>query len=133
MTGKVEGGGFIEAGGKTVAGSLATRGVAAPATGGHPLPTVAGGVGVDGDQADILLAQLTAPGVGTLDAGAEGDVVVFGDEDVGIVAGVFQLPDDGGGDLPGVAPFVVTAVRGAFAGGVGAVAVVDQYFHVRVV
>ena len=117
MTGKVEGGGFIEAGGKTVAGSLATRGVAAPATGGHPLPTVAGGVGVDGDQADILLAQLTAPGVGTLDAGAEGDVVVFGDEEVGIVAGVFQLPDDGGGDLPGVAPFVVTAVRGAFAGG----------------
>ena len=132
MTGKVEGGGFIEAGGKTVAGSLATRGVAAPATGGHPLPTVAGGVGVDGDQADIL-AQLTAPGVGTLDAGTEGDVVVFGDEEVGIVAGVFQLPDDGGGDLPGVAPFVVTAVRGAFAGGVGAVAVVDQYFHVRVV
>lgn len=132
MTGKVEGGGFIEAGGKTVAGSLATRGVAAPATGGHPLPTVAGGVGVDGDQADILLAQLTAPGVGTLDAGTEGDVVVFGDEEVGIVAGVFQLPDDGG-DLPGVAPFVVTAVRGAFAGGVGAVAVVDQYFHVRVV
>lgn len=57
MTGKVEGGGFIEAGGKTVAGSLATRGVAAPATGGHPLPTVAGGVGVDGDQADILHVQ----------------------------------------------------------------------------
>lgn len=129
MTGKVEGGGFIEAGGKTVAGSLATRGVAAPATGGHPLPTVAGGVGVDGDQADILLAQLAAPGVGSLDAGAEGDVVVFGDEEVGIVAGVFQLPDDGGGDLPGVAPFVVAAVRGAFAGGVGAVAVVDEDFH----
>jgi len=40
-------------------------------------------------------------------------------EVIGIVAGVFQLPDDGGGDLTGVAPFVVAAVRGALAGGVG--------------
>jgi len=39
-------------------------------------------------------------------------------EVIGIVAGVFQLPDDGGGDLTGVAPFVVAAVRGALAGGV---------------
>ena len=78
-----------------------------------------GGIGVHGDQADVSFAQQAAPGVGTLDTGAEGDVVVFGDEEVGIVAGVFQLPDDGGGNLPGVAPFVVTAVRGAFAGGVG--------------
>ena len=101
-----------------IAGGLATGGVTAPASGGHPLPTFACSVGVDGNQADILLAQLPAPGVGSLDAGAEGDVVVFGDEEVGIVAGVFQLPDDGGGDLPGVAPFVVAAVRGAFAGGV---------------
>lgn len=40
-------------------------------------------------------------------------------EVIGIEAGVFQLPDDGSGDLPGVAPFVVAAVRGALAGGVG--------------
>ena len=129
MAGKAEGGCFIEAGGEAVAGGLATGGVAAPASGVHPLATVPGGVGVDEDQADILLAQLTAPGVGTLDAGAEGDVVVFGDEEVGIVAGVFQLPDDSGGDLPGVAPFVVAAVRGALAGGVGAVSVVNEDFH----
>lgn len=48
-----------------------------------------GGVGVDGDEADILLTQLAASGVGSLDAGAEGDVV----------SGVFQLPDDGGGTV----------------------------------
>ena len=78
-----------------------------------------GGIGVDVDQADVSLAHLAAAGVDALDADAEGDVVVFGDEEVGIVAGVFQLPDDGGGDLPGVAPFVVAAVRGALAGGVG--------------
>ena len=32
-----------------------------------------GGIGVDGDQADVSLAQLAAPGVDALDAGAEGD------------------------------------------------------------
>jgi len=51
-----------------VAGSLATRGVAGPAAGVHPLLTVAGSIGVDGDQADILLAQLSAPGVHALGA-----------------------------------------------------------------
>ena len=111
VAGKVEGGGFVEAGGEAVAGGLATGGVAAPASGVHPMAPVPGSVGVDGDQADVSLAQLTAPGVGALDAGAEGDVVVFGYEEIGIVSGVLQLLDDGGGDLPGVAPFVVTAVR----------------------
>lgn len=38
-------------------GGLATGGVAAPAAGVHPLPTVPGSVGVDGDQADILHVQ----------------------------------------------------------------------------
>ena len=30
-----------------------------------------GGIGVHGDQADVSFAQQAAPGVGTLDAGAE--------------------------------------------------------------
>lgn len=42
MTGKAEGGCFIEAGSEEVAGGLATGGVAAPAAGVHPLSTVAG-------------------------------------------------------------------------------------------
>jgi len=71
MAGKVEGGGFIEAIGQMVTGSLATGGVASPAAGVHPLLSVAGSVGVDGDQADILLAQLPAPGVHALGAGPE--------------------------------------------------------------
>ena len=71
MAGKVERGGFIEAGSEAVAGGLAAGGVAAPASGVHPLPTVAGGVGVDGDQADIALAQLPAPGVHAFGAGTE--------------------------------------------------------------
>ena len=54
-----------------VAGSLATGGVAGPTAGVHPLLSVAGSVGVDGDQADIAVAQLPAPGVHSLGAGPE--------------------------------------------------------------
>ena len=71
MAGKAEGGCFIEAGSEVVAGGLATGGVEGPAAGVHPLLAVAGSVGVDGDQADILLAQLPAPGVHTFGAGPE--------------------------------------------------------------
>ena len=54
-----------------VAGSLATGCVAGPAAGRPPLLAVPGSVGVDGDQADILLAQQPAPGVHTFGAGPE--------------------------------------------------------------
>lgn len=54
-----------------ITGALATGSVADPAAGGHPLLAVAGSVGVDGDQADIALAQLPAPGVHALGVGTE--------------------------------------------------------------
>ena len=41
------------------------------APGGDPLLAVAGSIGVDGDKADILLAQLSAPGVHALGARLE--------------------------------------------------------------
>ena len=56
VTGEVEGGGLVEAGGEAVTGGLASGGVAGPAAGGHPLAAVSGGVGVDGDQADVVFA-----------------------------------------------------------------------------
>ena len=54
-----------------VAASLATGCVAGPAAGRHPLLAVPGSVGMNGDQADILLAQLPALGVHALGAGPE--------------------------------------------------------------
>jgi len=54
-----------------VTGGLATGGVASPAAGVHPLLAIAGSVGMDGEQADIALAQLPAPGVHALGAGPE--------------------------------------------------------------
>ena len=71
VPGKPERCGPVQAIGKPVSCRLATGGVASPAAGVHPLLAVTGSVGVDGDQADILLAQLTAPGVHALGAGPE--------------------------------------------------------------
>ena len=71
VVGKPERCGLVEAIGKPVTSRLAAGSVASPATGVHPLLAVAGSVGVDGDQADILLAQLPAPGVHTFGADPE--------------------------------------------------------------
>lgn len=54
-----------------VAGSLASGCVAGSAAGRHPLLAVPGSVGMNGDQADILLVQLPAPGVHTFGAAPE--------------------------------------------------------------
>ena len=77
MPGKPERSGTVEAIGKPVSGRLATGGVASPAAGVHPLLAVAGSIGVDGDQADIALSQLPAPGVHPFGAGQDRDIVFF--------------------------------------------------------
>ncbi|MGM9737281.1 MAG: hypothetical protein ACI3ZT_02585 [Candidatus Cryptobacteroides sp.] len=99
-----------------VAGGLAAGGVAAPAPAGHPLMAVARSIGVDGHQADILPPEFPAAVDDALYAGAEGNVVFLGHQQVGQVACIFQLLHYCGGDLACVAPFVVMAVRRAFAG-----------------
>lgn len=63
VAGKPERCGLVEAIGKPV--------TSRPAVGIHPMLSVAGSVGVDGDQADIAFAQLPAPGVHTFGAGPE--------------------------------------------------------------
>lgn len=71
VSGKPKRSGAVEAIGLMVAASLATGCVAGPAAGRHPLLAVPGSVGMNGDQADILLAQLPALGVHALGAGPE--------------------------------------------------------------
>ena len=63
-------------------------GVAAPACGVHPFGAVSGGVDVDADEDDVGFAEGGAVGVDAADAFFEGDVFGFGDEELGIVAGV---------------------------------------------
>lgn len=65
MAGKPKRSGLVEAIGQKIAVGLASGSVAGPAAGGHSLLAVACSVGVDGDQADIAFAQLSAPGVHT--------------------------------------------------------------------
>ena len=90
---------------------------------------VAGSVGVDGYQADISLAQLLAPGVDALGAGAEGDVVFFGRDQGGVEAPVLEMLDYCSCDFACVFVFPEYAVRGTFAGGVAPVAVIDEDIH----
>lgn len=71
VPGKPEYSGAVEAIGQMVTGGLATGSVAGLAAGIHPLLAVDGCIGVDGYQADILLAQLPAPVVHAFGAGPE--------------------------------------------------------------
>lgn len=64
VPGKPQRRGSVQAIGKLVTSRLATGGVTSPAACVHPL--LAGSVGVDGNQADILLAQLSASGIDVL-------------------------------------------------------------------
>ena len=122
VAGKEKFGGLIETGGEVVACGLATGGIAAPAAGVHPLLAVAGCVGVDGDQADVAFAKLAAPGIDALNAGAEGDVVFFGNKEGGVVAGESELFCYRCRDVAVEAVFQEAAVGAAFARGVAPVA-----------
>ena len=61
MAREVAPGGVVEGGGEGIGPGVATGGVGAPATGGEPAVTSAGGVAVDGDEEDVVFAQLAAP------------------------------------------------------------------------
>lgn len=59
---------------------------------GGAVGDVAGGVDVDGDEEDVGFAVGGAVGVGAADAFLQGDVV-FRNQELGVVAFVFQLSD----------------------------------------
>ena len=59
---------------------------------GGAVAAVAGGVDVDGDEEDVGFAVGGAVGVGAADAFLQGDVV-FRNQELGVVAFVFQLSD----------------------------------------
>ena len=108
---------------------LAFAGVAGPAGGVHPLGAVAGGVDVDGDEDDVGFAKGGAMGVDAADAFFEGDVFGFGDEELGVVAVALKGCEDFVCEVAGVGVFEEGAVWGAFAGGVEAVAGVEEDEH----
>ena len=67
-------GGDVEGGGEGIGPGVATGGVGAPAAGGEPAVATAGGVAVDGDEEDVVFAQLAAALVYSTAALGQGDV-----------------------------------------------------------
>lgn len=84
---------------------------------------------MDGDQADVAAAQLAAPDIHALDAGAKGDVVFFGNEDGSVVTEESELFCYRCRDVAVEAVFQEAAVRAAFARGVAPVVGVEKDFR----
>ena len=74
VAGEVGLGGVVEGGGEGIGPGVATGGVGASAAGGEPAVATAGGVAVDGDEEDVVFAQLAAALVYSTAALGQGDV-----------------------------------------------------------
>jgi len=122
-------GGVVEGGGEGIGRGGTTGGVGAPAAGGEPAVAVAGGVAVDGDEDDVLAAQLSAPLVYAAAALGQGDVRLLRHQERGVQAPGLKGGDDAPGDDAVFAVFQETAVGASLALGVDTVAVVDEVFH----
>ena len=129
VAGEVGLGGGVEGGGEGIGTGGAGSGVGAPAAGGEPAVATAGGVAVDGDEEDVVFAQLAAPLVHAAAALGQGDVRFLGYQEGGVVAPGLEGGDDAAGKEPVLGVFQETAVGASLALGVDAVAVVDEDLH----
>ena len=102
VAGKVGPGGGVEGGGEGIGTGVATGGVSAPAAGGEPAVAPAGGVAVDGDEEDVVFAQLTAPLVHAAAALGQGDVRFLRHQVRGVQAPGLKGGDDVAGFSSGV-------------------------------
>jgi len=129
VAGEVDLGGLVEAGGEGIGPGVATGGVGAPAAGGEPAVASAGGVAVDGDEEDVVFAQLAAPLVHAAAALREGDILQLRNQKPGIEAQGDQVFLDLFCKEASVCVFAEEAVRAPLAGSVLAVAVVEEDCH----
>jgi len=115
--------------GQLVSLSLAFARVAAPARGIVPSVASAGGIHVDGNQADVQAAQLGANAVHPFAAFRQGNVFVFWYQERGIVMFSLEFGHNPPGNFPVVGPFKETAVRASLSCSFPAVSVVNEDFH----
>lgn len=129
VAGEVGLGGGVEGGGEGIGPGVSTGGVDAPAAGGEPAVASAGGVAVDGDEEDVVFAQLAAPLVHAAAALGQGDVRFLRHQERGVETEGEEAVHDAGGDeaVPGVFPD--HSVGRALARRLDAVAVIDEDFH----
>jgi len=122
-------GGGVEGGGEGIGPGVATGGVGAPAAGGEPAVASAGGVAVDGDEKDVVFAQLAAPLVHAAAALGQGDVRFLGHQEGGVQAPGGEGVHDAPGDDAVFEIFQQAAVGAPLARSFDAVAVVDEVLH----
>lgn len=120
---------IVQAGGQGVSASFASGGIAAPAAGFHPLLAIAGGIHVEGEENHLIAAELLAERIGPAAALREGDVFALGYQEAGIDSKNCEAFVDLSGEEAVVGIFAEEAVRALFAGGVEAVAVVEEDDH----
>lgn len=123
MTGQVLQGGLAKM--VHVSLRLARGCVAAPALSFILSVTAAGGIHVDGDQADVQAAQFGANAVDSAAALCQRNVFVFRNQEGSVEVLGLKGGHDSPGDFPVVGPFEETAVRGALSCSFPAVSVVD--------
>ena len=119
----------IEGVGQLVPGRLATGSVTAPAGGIVPSVAFSGGINVDGDQKHILLAQLPAPGVYALGSGLQADIVGLRDQQLSIIAPIYKVLDNAGGNEAVVGVFPEAAIGRPLSRSIDAMTIIDQDFH----
>ena len=129
MAGDVNLGSVIEAGGQAVGRGVAGGGVSAPAAGVVPAVAVAGCVAVDGDEEDVVFAQLAAPLVHAAAALGQGDVRFLRHQERGVQAPGLKGGDDAACEEPVLCVFQETTVGALLSLGFDAVAVVGEDFH----
>ena len=125
MTGQILECGLAKMVRENVALRLARSCVAAPALSFIPSVTAAGGIHVDGDQADVPAAQLGANAVDSAAALGERDVFVFRNQQGSVEVLGLKGGHDSPGNFPVVGPLEETAVGRALSCSFPAVSVVD--------
>ena len=129
VAGEVGLGGGVEGGGEGIGPGVATGGVGAPAAGGEPAVATAGGVAVDGDEEDVVFAQLAAPLVHAAAALGQGDVRFLRHQERGVQAPGREGVHDAPGDDAVFEVFQEAAVGRTLAPRLGSVAIIDEDLH----
>ena len=117
-------GGFVEFTGQQICSGLSDGCVCRPALRLFPFVSHPRSIAVDGNKYSIR-----SVGICPADSFFKGDVILLRNKSNGIQASLFKAADNCNGDFSCVAVFAEAAVRGAFAGGLYPVSVVNQDLH----
>lgn len=120
---------FIKAGGQGIGLRLANSCKAAPAAGIVPFFAIAGSVDVEGDQEDLVGAEMLADLIDALAALGEGNVFTLGNQELDIEAQGRQLLQDAEGEVAVVGVFAEVPIRATFARRVDTMAIVEEDLH----